>query len=269
MAAIVLAGAADDGVAGGCASVPAVVATGGVLSVRAARPTFAVCSAGGGCGAAMVGLAVGSAVGGCLAASGCGPVEDAGVVAARAAVADAAAGAGWWVGCFWAVAVVGAVGAGRCCAVVDGSVGFSCAAGATADGASNGTAAWWCAATVGGGAVFFRFPGVSCTAGSSVGGVGADGVSLGVGCASALAVVVADGSQSVRAAHPTFAAYSSVGVGDEAAALVVGFFGAGCAFVLAVGGAEGVVAGGGWSPAVGGTRARLLFFRPLIITREL
>ena len=35
--------------------------------------------------------------------------------------------------------------------------------------------AWWCAATVGGGAVFFRFPGVSCTAGSSAGGVGADG----------------------------------------------------------------------------------------------
>ena len=92
---------------------------------------------------------------------------------------------------------------------------------------------------------------------------------LGGGCASVLAVVVADGLQSVRAAHPTFAAYSSVGVGDEAAALVVGFFGAGCAFVLAVVGAEGVVAGGGWSPAVGGTRARLLFFRPLIITREL
>ena len=258
---------------------------GAVFGGGGVRDGLAACLPGGVEGwVAVVGLVAGSAA----AALGCEPVEDAGVFAARAAVADAAAGAGWWAGCSFVVAV----GDGWCCAVVDGSVGFSCTVGETAAGtASAGTAAWWCAATVGGGDVFFRFPGVSCTAGSSVGGVGsvvasfsgsavgadalagagagADRVFFGVGCSSALAVVVADGSQSVRAAHPNFAACLSGGVGDGAAAVVVGFAGAGWVFVLAVVGADGVVTGGVWSPTVGGTRARLLFFRPLIITREL
>ena len=233
--------AADDGVEAGCASVPAVVAAGGVQSVRAAHPAFAACSTGGGCAAAMVGLA---------AAASDWPKAG-----------DAAA----------------SVGTGE-------------------------AAVWCCAATVVDGATFFFFPGVRCTTGFSTGGAGsvagvstirvdaacpdaiatsgvvlasgamrrvsegggvvssagtrlaavrggADGASLGVGCASLLAVIEADGMLSGCAARPVLAACSSCRVGDGAAAVVV------------VSGTDGVV--------VGGPEARLLFFRPVIITREL